>query len=215
MLSATHAAFSTALYLGGAAVFEYPTDPVSWVLAILFSFMPDIDLPTSKVGRPLFYTGATPLHFAAQFDRKDVAKLLLANKANVNIKANNGYTPLHVAAGKGYTDVAKMLLANKADINAKENKGEVPLGWAIRFGHKEMVELLIANKADLNIRDRSGETFLHIAAARGQKAMVELLIANKAEINAKDNAGHRPLAWAVNQRHNDIANILRQHGGKE
>jgi inner membrane protein len=55
MLAATHAAFSTSLYLGGAAVFEYPTDPVSWGLAILFSFMPDIDLPTSRVGRPLFF----------------------------------------------------------------------------------------------------------------------------------------------------------------
>lgn len=55
MLAATHAAFSTALYLGGAAVFEYQTDPVSWGLAILFSFMPDIDIPTSRVGRPLFF----------------------------------------------------------------------------------------------------------------------------------------------------------------
>jgi inner membrane protein len=55
MLAATHAGFATALYLGGAAVFEYPTDPASWGLAILFSFMPDIDIPTSKVGRPLFW----------------------------------------------------------------------------------------------------------------------------------------------------------------
>lgn len=55
MLAATHAAFSTALYLGGAAVFEYQTNLVSWGLAILFSFMPDIDLPTSRVGRPLYF----------------------------------------------------------------------------------------------------------------------------------------------------------------
>ena len=55
MLAATHAAFSTALYLGGAAVFEYPTEPIAWGLAILFSFMPDIDIPTSRVGRPLFF----------------------------------------------------------------------------------------------------------------------------------------------------------------
>lgn len=58
MLAATHAAFATALYLGGAALFEYPTDPVSWGLAVLFSFMPDIDLPTSRVGRPLFFISA-------------------------------------------------------------------------------------------------------------------------------------------------------------
>ena len=55
MLAATHAAFSTALYLGGAAVFEYKLDPIAWGLVMLFSLMPDIDIPTSKVGRPLYF----------------------------------------------------------------------------------------------------------------------------------------------------------------
>jgi len=41
--------------------------------------------------------GASPLHFAAQFDRKDVAKLLLANKADVNAKAKDGLSPLQAA----------------------------------------------------------------------------------------------------------------------
>ena len=52
MLAATHIAFSSALYLGGAAVFEYETSLVNAAIAALFSLMPDIDLPTSKVGRP-------------------------------------------------------------------------------------------------------------------------------------------------------------------
>lgn len=55
MLAGTHIAFSTVLYLGGAAVFEYETNLVNWAIAALFSLMPDIDLPTSKVGRPLFF----------------------------------------------------------------------------------------------------------------------------------------------------------------
>ena len=55
MLAATHIVFSTALYLGGAAVFEYKTSIIMWAIAALFSLMPDIDLPTSKVGRPLFF----------------------------------------------------------------------------------------------------------------------------------------------------------------
>lgn len=58
MLAATHAAFSTVLYLGGAAMFEYQVDPVSWGLAVFFSWMPDIDLPTSRVGRPLYWISA-------------------------------------------------------------------------------------------------------------------------------------------------------------
>jgi inner membrane protein len=55
MLASTHAAFATAMYLGGATVFEYKTNVLAWGLAMLFSIMPDIDLPTSKVGRPLFW----------------------------------------------------------------------------------------------------------------------------------------------------------------
>ena len=39
--------------------------------------------------------GATPLHFAASAAGKDVAELLLTNKAEVNAKDNNGWTPLH------------------------------------------------------------------------------------------------------------------------
>lgn len=58
MLAATHASFSTVLYLGGAAVFEYPADPFSWGVAVLFSLAPDIDLPTSRIGRPLFFLSA-------------------------------------------------------------------------------------------------------------------------------------------------------------
>ena len=52
---------------------------------------------------------------------KDVAELLLANKAEVNAKDNNGWTPLHLAAPKGHKDVAELLLANKAEVNAKDN----------------------------------------------------------------------------------------------
>jgi inner membrane protein len=55
MIAATHAAFATGLYLGGSALFEYPAEPVGWGLAVFFSIVPDIDLPTSRIGRPLFW----------------------------------------------------------------------------------------------------------------------------------------------------------------
>ena len=71
--------------------------------------------------------GTTPLHYAAFNGHKDVAELLLANKADVNAKDNNGATPLHAAAFNGHKDVAELLLANKAEVNAKDNNGETPL----------------------------------------------------------------------------------------
>jgi ankyrin repeat protein len=46
--------------------------------------------------------GATPLHLAADKGRRDVAELLLANKADVNARDTLlGFSPLHSAAVNG------------------------------------------------------------------------------------------------------------------
>ncbi|ADE16977.1 membrane-bound metal-dependent hydrolase (plasmid) [Nitrosococcus halophilus Nc 4] len=55
MIAGTHIAFASALYLGGAALFEYDTDFLGWALAAGASLLPDVDLPTSKLGRVLFW----------------------------------------------------------------------------------------------------------------------------------------------------------------
>jgi ankyrin repeat protein len=88
------------------------------------------------------YFGATPLHLAAGFGHKDIVELLLANKAKVNAKNNNGYTPLFMAARSGRRDIVESLLANKADVNAKGTEGLTPLQAALRAGHNDVVDLL-------------------------------------------------------------------------
>ncbi len=52
MIAGTHVAFSSAL---SAALFEYETDPVGWAIVCAASLLPDADLPTSKLGRALFW----------------------------------------------------------------------------------------------------------------------------------------------------------------
>ncbi len=41
--------------------------------------------------------GGTPLHWAAYYNRKEIAKLLLMQGADINIKDKNGLTPVDVA----------------------------------------------------------------------------------------------------------------------
>ncbi|MCB0066636.1 MAG: metal-dependent hydrolase [Caldilineaceae bacterium] len=55
MIAGTHIAFASALYLGGAALFEYEPTLIGWALASAASLGPDIDLPTSKAGRVFFW----------------------------------------------------------------------------------------------------------------------------------------------------------------
>ena len=60
MTLGTHVAFASVLYLGGATLFGYKPDGISWALAAAASLLPDIDLPTAKIGR-LFWFIAVPL----------------------------------------------------------------------------------------------------------------------------------------------------------
>lgn len=55
MIAGTHVAFSSVLYLTGAALFEYPPSLIGWGLAAASSLLPDIDLPTSRLGRVFFF----------------------------------------------------------------------------------------------------------------------------------------------------------------
>jgi hypothetical protein len=56
-----------------------------------------------------------------------LARLLLAHKADVNIRASDGGTPLHWAAERGNRAMVELLLTSGADVSAKNNKGQTPL----------------------------------------------------------------------------------------
>ena len=67
----------------------------------------------------------------------------------------------------------------------------------------------------MNEKDKFGFTPLHNAAHEGHKEVVELLILKGADVNAKDNGGNTPLDSLIGfQRHPEIADLLRKHGGK-
>jgi ankyrin repeat protein len=166
------------------------------------------DLVSSRDG-----LGYPALHWAAEKGHKDVADLILTNKAEVNLhdaallgdltraqtlltddpnmandRDSDGQTPLHWAASRGHTEVAKLLLASNAEVNAESNSGETPLQLAAIGGHKEAAGLLLVHNADITAKNNlryPGWTPLHLAAARGHKEVAALLLEHNAGIDAK------------------------------
>jgi ankyrin repeat protein len=169
------------------------------------------DLVSSKDDR-----GSTPLHLAAASGHKDVAELLIAAKADVNARDDNGSTPLHSAVQEDHKDVAELLLASKADVNIRNYNGWTPLHTAAWKGHKDVAELLLANNADVNAKDYGDDTPLHTAASVGRLEVAEVLLANKADVNPQaGKRGVTPLDFASIGGHQNVVELLRQHGGLE
>jgi len=78
--------------------------------------------------------GYTALHSAAAYgDNLQVATLLVANKADLDLKDDRGDTALQVAAAYGNLQEATLLVANKADLDLKDKDGDTALDLAEQF----------------------------------------------------------------------------------
>ncbi|MHC4510458.1 MAG: ankyrin repeat domain-containing protein [Planctomycetota bacterium] len=111
--------------------------------------------------------GVTALLCAAKAGQTAVAKLLIANGADVNA---GEWTPLQEAASHSKAMV-ELLLAKGADVNTGK---WTPLHSAVS-GPYEIVELLISKGANVNARDGFGQTPLFYAQHQGRTKIVELL----------------------------------------
>ncbi len=146
------------------------------VVALLLSKGAEVNATASDDPEKDSTHGHHALDLAASAGYKDVVKILLDNKADVNAQMTNGWTALHYAVIEGwggteddYKKVVELLLAHGAEINQKDNGGATPLYYAAENGKVVMVELLWANGADVNAKDKHGKTPLHVATDIGIK----------------------------------------------
>jgi len=118
----------------------------------------------------------TPLITAAFLGAEDLAKFLIMNGANVNIKDAGGYVPMHWAAFKGHAQIIKLLVMNEADVNARSSLGWSPLMVAAMNGHLSACTALIASGANIDLSTQDGWTALQKASFNGHQPVVKLFL---------------------------------------
>lgn len=167
----------------------------------------------------------TPLCAAAGEGHAEVVRVLLANRAKVNMGDSYGYTPLYYAIWSNDEETVRTLVLRGADVK-KHPPDEIdyytPLVYAIWEDHARIVKTLLDAGADIHSKDESGfnplywaavtsgkevfdliltkgdyEDTIYLAACRGQLERVKTLIEAGTDVNAKDEFGCTPLQWAV------------------
>jgi ankyrin repeat protein len=155
-------------------------------------------------------SGRTPLSHAAENGHEAVAKLLLANNADINLKDERyGQMPLSWAADNGQEAMVKLLVANNADIELKSIRyGRTPLLWAVIYGREAVVKFLLESGAEVNSQDNSNKTALSGAARKGHEAIFKLFLEKGADIDLKDDDNRAPLSYAAENGNEAIFKLL-------
>jgi len=166
----------------------------------------------------------TPLHWAAEHDRSEVAQMLLDSGADLEATTSWGATALDWAATMGSTRVAELLLARGA-------KG-MNLAVAARIGKLDLVREFLDSGAPLAslakpapaepddhwVADSArmkGAVISHVfycACRNGQTAVAALLLERGADINEKGVFGGTGLHWAAINGHKTTVEFLVAHG---
>jgi len=86
----------------------------------------------------------TPLHNAIIHDRNHnngvkVARIILDNSADIEIKNREGLTPLHRAIDHSSIAMIELLIKRGAKIDAKNNDGFTPLDTALEIANSSLV----------------------------------------------------------------------------
>ncbi len=138
----------------------------------------------------------------------NMIKLLIDNGADPSESGEAGAAPLHFVKD---AETAQLLIDHGANIHDEYDGGGTPLHIA---DNAEVAKVLIDNGADVNGQSvLFGHMPLHAASYRGKKDVVHLLLDHGADVNATNNDGATPLLIALLEGHDEVADLLRRHGG--
>jgi uncharacterized protein len=85
---------------------------------------------------------AAPIQSATAGNHAEIVSLLLANRADPNVREQSGFTPLHTAAQNGNLGIIRSLLYNGGDLDIRTPNGKLPLDMALEGGKTEAADLL-------------------------------------------------------------------------
>ena len=120
-------------------------------------------------------SGISPLHQAVKADSENCLRLLIAAKAEVEVKDLYGRTPLSCAASRR-SGVLEVLLKFGADMETQNRDGWRPIHLAVYYRRVQNVRHLMYAGADMYAQRPRGETVLDVAIRRNVHSTLRVLL---------------------------------------
>jgi death-associated protein kinase len=152
--------------------------------------------------------GETPMHCASARGNLDCVRILLDNRAPINVIDRRGCTPLHLACRRHHVSIALLLLHAGTQFDVLDMYHETPLHAAAREGLLAVVQTLCAYGCRLDVVSKAGVTPLHLAARGGHVEVIRCLLLSGAEPDMPNKDGVTAEIMALAQGHSDVAELL-------
>ncbi|NOR44734.1 MAG: hypothetical protein GQ534_04035 [Candidatus Delongbacteria bacterium] len=177
--------------------------------------------------------------YANENKKLNFVKMLLDNKANLNLRDNDNKTAFIISKERGYNIISKLLLQYgateenykldpKSLVNALMNKEYdrakemINNGIEVNFflgdfsplicsiENIDIMKLLLENGAEVNLRNKMNMTALTVAVISNKVNAVKLLLENNAEVNIVSTLNNQtPLMFALQNKNLPIIKMLK------
>ena len=150
---------------------------------------------------------------AAKNQDSQQVRALLGQRADVNVRSEDGSTALLWAAHWNDVQTAELLIRAGANANVANDFRMTPLSQACTNASSALVDLLLKAGANPNTPIATGETPIMTCARTGNVSAVRMLFVHGADVNAKEPTQNQTAAmWAAAERHPQVLRTLIEVG---
>ena len=157
-------------------------------------------------------SGPNPFLVACVFGFLDVAENhRTEDQAMLNARKSLSGCGLYLACQYGHEAIALNLLQKGVSVNTRDQIDNTPLNFAVLTGNEALVRMLLEAGVDVD-GEAYGSHSLSLAVYKGSLSLIRILLDFKVNLNMLDMWRGSCLKLAIEQGHEDVAQLLRKAG---